>query len=813
MHRAGRLTCGLIAAQICLGATTAYSAKPEPFNRDWVPEPIFDKEPGYVDLYWTAWEQAWDHVATQDGLPQSPYMDEAFATSHVWIWDTAFMVLFCKYSPEKFPGVETLNNFYEAFLSEQYSDGSFPLGIQHPDNPPLFAWAEYGNYLFTGDDAHVEDLLAKTQYLQRHFDWFNQLEPGWRFETQQGQSAEVTLAPKALGYEWSGCSSGMDNTPRERHSLWVDAIAQQGLSALAIARMAERIGEDAIAAEWMAKYESLKDTVNTYYWDEEDGFYYDISEDGSKFYKVKTPASYWPLLAEMASPEQAARMAAHLSDPETFGGIRPWVTVARNDRHYYGEDGDYWRGGIWLPTAYMGTKAVERYGHQAEADEAAENLLAHMYRTYNAVEPQTIWECYSPSRDYPVVRRNGHIVRKDFCGWSALGPISMFIENVLGFNTVDANEKRIEWRLHQTERHGIKNFRFGQTLADILYDGAGTVSVTSNKAFDLVINGIGYDVQSGDNTFTVQAPMSETFQLDVVHGEGAGNYARGSVVSLNAPASKDGKKFYNWTSNGGIIDSPESEETLFWMPANATSVTANYKTVCTVQFVVPKTLKHTGGGALEQFIAEGKDAEAPIIQAGHGWAFEGWDQSFDQISGDLMVRAIARPSTALLGNGDFSKGIKEPAKWDEYTVQSSELDLWYIPLFGDRFRLAQHDARAPYLLTGSMTKGTNCYQTLSAPSAGSYTFGFDYKSQDSTSTQPNQISWAIWGYTADAKDDRLTYGGDFGVDPARIGSWASPQVVTSPPARAHAMPEARSSAATTSRRSPPARTLSVWFIP
>ena len=754
-------TSSLLLAHLCLATSAANSAAQEPFNRDWVPQPIFEKEPGYVDLYWTAWEQAWDHVATQEDLPQSPYMDEAFATSHVWIWDTAFMVLFCKYSPEKFPGVETLNNFYEAFHSEQYADGSFPLGIQHPDNPPLFAWAEYGNYLFTGDDAHARTLLTDTQYLQRHFDWFNQLQPGWRFETQQGQSAEVTLAPKELGYAWSGCSSGMDNTPRERYSLWVDAIAQQGLSALAISRMAERIGEPAIAAEWQTKYEAIKNTVNTYYWDDEDGFYYDIAEDGSKHFKVKTPASYWPLLAEMASPEQAARMVEHLRDPETFGGIRPWVTVARNDRHYYGGDGDYWRGGIWLPTAYMGTKALEKYGYQAEADEAAENLLAHMYRTYHAVEPNTIWECYSPSRDYPVVRRNGHIVRPDFCGWSALGPISMFIENVLGFHTVDAKHKRIEWRLHQQNRHGVNNFKFGDTVANILYDGVGTVTVSSNAPFELVINGTAHAIPAGETALAVTAPAPAAVQLDVVHADGSGNYARGSVVTLNAPTSKDGKKFYNWTSNGGIIDSPDSKETLFWMPATAATITANYKTICTVRFVIPETLKRTGGGALEQLIAEGKNAQAPIVQAGYGWAFDGWDHQLDNITGDVVIKAITSPSNALLSNSDFAAGIKEPATWDEYTVQSSELDLWYIPLFGDRFRLEEHAERAPYLLTGSMTKGTNLYQTLTAPSAGAYTFGFDYRSKDANHTAANQLSWAIWGYTADAKDDRLTYGGDF----------------------------------------------------
>ena len=479
---------------------TGLEAKPEkkePFNRDWVPQPVFAKEPGYVELYWTAWQQAYDHVAHKEGIAQTPYMDEAFSDSHVWIWDTCFMVLFCKYSPEKFPGVETLNNFYEPLHSDKYAGGTFPLGIRHPDNPPLFAWAEHGNYLFTGDDDHARTLLTETKYLQKHYHWFNQLEYGWQLQTQEGPSAEVTLEPKKLGYKWTGCSSGMDNTSRYRDGLWVDAIAQQGLSALAIQRMAERLGEKEIAAKWQAKYESIKQMVNDYYWDEEDGIYYDISEDGKTFHKVKTPASFWPMLAEMCSPEQAQRMVKHLTDPNTFGGERPWATVARDHSSFVAPDGAYWRGGIWLPTAYMGTKALEKYGFHKEADEAAENLLAHMYRTYKAVEPHTIWECYSPTRDYPVVRRNGHIVRKDFCGWSALGPISMFIENVMGFHTVDAKKKRIEWRLHQDQEHGLKNFKFGETVADILYDGVGRVTVQSNAAFELVINGVKHQIKPG----------------------------------------------------------------------------------------------------------------------------------------------------------------------------------------------------------------------------------------------------------------------------------------------------------------------------
>ena len=418
--------------------------------------------------------------------------------------------------------------------------------------------------------------------------------------------------------------------------------------------MAESIGEAEMATKWKAKYEQIKNIVNTHYWNEEDGIYYDISEDGKEFYKVKTPASYWPMLAEMCSPEQAQRMAKHITDPKTFGGSRPWVTVARNDKSFVSPDGAYWRGGIWLPTAYMGTKALEKYGFHHEANTAAENLLAHMYRTYKAVKPNTIWECYSPTRDYPVVRKNGHIVRKDFCGWSALGPISMFIENVLGFHSIDAKNKRIEWRLHQQKRHGLRNLKFGKTLADIIYNGKDQVSVSSNASFDLVINGTAHAIKVGKNLISVTAPKKMTFNLEVKGTNGSGNYAHGNTVKLRAPLSKDGKKFYNWSHSAGEIDDTDKAETLFWMPEKAVTISANYRKVHQVKFVLPTMLKRTGGGALIQKIVEGKTAKAPQVQANYGWTFGGWNKAFDKVTGELLIKAIVTRGASLISNGDFS---------------------------------------------------------------------------------------------------------------------------------------------------------------
>ena len=47
-------------------------------------------------------------------------------------------------------------------------------------------------------------------------------------------------------------------------------------------------------------------------------------------------------------------------------------------------------------------------------------------------------------------------------------------------------------------RHGIRNLRFGDIVTDIDFDGKGTVSVTSNASYSLIINGNTYSVRKGD---------------------------------------------------------------------------------------------------------------------------------------------------------------------------------------------------------------------------------------------------------------------------------------------------------------------------
>lgn len=479
---------------------THYAKNTNPFDRSRLPEPVFDENPGYIDFYWRAWEHAWDHVVQKPGAPASPYIDEAFDPDTIWIWDTCFMVHFCKYAPDLFPGIQSFDNFYKP-LHEGIAS---PLKIHHPDNPPLFAWIEDEYLRFTGDTSRVRTVLP---YLKAHFSFIENARAG---ATLAGTNCPLFAQREPDGYRWSGVASGMDNTPRGREDydsiLWFDLLAQQALAARRIAALARRMPDSRAAEEFERKFVELKQLANRLYWNDQDGIYHDISiVDPALQVRVKTPAAYWGMLAGFCEPEQAARLAALAADPHIgFGGPIPWPTVTPDDPDFH-PDGFYWQGGVWLPTAYMATCALREAGYGQIGDQLAERLLEHMFQTWTSYSPSTIWEAYSPTKPEPATDKAefaGQRVRPDFCGWSALGPISLFIESVIGIHSVDALSRTVHWHLHRNTRHGIKRLKFGDIETSLIY-ADGTCTVESTGSYTLILNGSEHAVNTGNQQFNV----------------------------------------------------------------------------------------------------------------------------------------------------------------------------------------------------------------------------------------------------------------------------------------------------------------------
>ena len=127
-------------------------------------------------------------------------------------------------------------------------------------------------------------------------------------------------------------------------------------------------------------------------------------------------------------------------------------------------------------------KGLSCYGEWALARKASENHLENILQVFN--DTGTIWENYSPESSEP-----GNIAKRDFVGFSGVGPISLLIEEILGFD-VDAPENTITWRLYPTDVHGIKSLYFGDNKVSILaqreHKGVYHLEINAQKNFTLI---------------------------------------------------------------------------------------------------------------------------------------------------------------------------------------------------------------------------------------------------------------------------------------------------------------------------------------
>jgi len=360
--------------------------------------------------------------------------------------------------------------------------GVGPTGRADATNPPLFAWAEWGYYQLSDDVDRLREVLPG---LIAHYRWLA--------DHQRNEN----------GLYWSttwGC--GMDNVPRYAAS-WVDFSAQQALNALYLARIAEAVGEDEMAAEFRREHAALAGRINALMWDEEAGYYWDLDTADAPV-PARTIAPFWTLLAEVAPPDRASRLAEHLSNPTEFWRPHVFPSISA-DHHLYSPQGNYWRGSVWPLTNYAVIKGLSRCDHVALARQAAENHLTQMAAVYR--DTGTLWENYSP--EYPVP---GNIAKRDFVGFSGLGPIALLIEEVLGIE-VDAPNDTIRWRLYPTPEQGLSNLRFGDNVVSLLAreaDGGETaIEVTAQREFTLSVQRAG-----AETTFSVP-PGTHRFVLPV----------------------------------------------------------------------------------------------------------------------------------------------------------------------------------------------------------------------------------------------------------------------------------------------------------
>jgi glycogen debranching enzyme len=494
-------------------AKKLYAPEPLPsFDtlKDRLPEPIIAGHADWLPMYWKCWQLAFAHLKKpQPGSPLvSNWLDEWFSPN-IFQWDTCFMMMFARYGHAEFPFIRSLDNFYcrqrtNGYMCREYVEadgreikfgahGGFddPHGWANSVNPPLFAWAECESFKVTGDTSRFAAILP---VLEKYVEFLNRDgDPDAPPDAWLEQGRRSVGTPHRL-YWNTDLGSGMDDIPKptKKGAGWVDMSCQMVMQYRELALICRQLGVPEKAARYEAEATAIGERINHWCWNETDGFYYDVLADGTQFRK-KTACGFWPMLAGIAAPAQVRRMVAHLKDPGEFW--RPFVfpALSADEKEYNNPSGSYWRGAVWAPTNYTIIKGLEACGEEAFATEATEKYLGAMNEVFQ--KRGTVFENYMPERIEPSSGKG------DFVGWTAVGPITLLIENVLGFRPDGAHD-RLDWRLVRPDRHGIRRLRFGQVTTDVLYDGDGTVSVTADRPYTLVINGHAHAVPAGASSFT-----------------------------------------------------------------------------------------------------------------------------------------------------------------------------------------------------------------------------------------------------------------------------------------------------------------------
>jgi alpha,alpha-trehalase len=156
-----------------------------------------------------------------------------------------------------------------------------------------------------------------------------------------------------------------------------------------LGNICESVGNSAGAILYRDRAATRKRMIQSLFFDDSTGFYFDIAMDSRKPTGASSLAAAYPLFFGLATDQQAARVAAKL-DKEF---LRPggWVTTPL----YTGQQWDSPNG--WAPLQWIVFEGLRNYGFDEQAQIGAERWIEtniNMYKKsgrfmekYNVVQP------------------------------------------------------------------------------------------------------------------------------------------------------------------------------------------------------------------------------------------------------------------------------------------------------------------------------------------------------------------------------------------------------------------------------------------
>lgn len=349
-----------------------------------------------------------DHYSTLVKLPY-PYVVPGGRFNEIYYWDSYFTMLGLAESKRVDMIEHMVKNF--AWMIEEV--GFIPNGNRTyylgRSQPPFFSlmvallaeekdrsilndflpalekeyhfWMEGSDKLTASDPSYKRVVLLEDgSILNRHFDNI----PNPRAEMYQDDveliDSQGDAGKKTLLNIRAACESGWDFSSRwcddfdKLETIRTTNLVQVDLNCLLyhleklIASVYQENGDTAMCEKYLALCERRKQAINTYFWNEEECFYFDFNWVKKCHSTSINAAAAYPLFFEISAADQA-RGVAKIIDRELLkdGGL---VTT-----NY--ESGQQWDApNGWAPLQWIGIKGLRNYGHEQLANQIKERWVS-----------------------------------------------------------------------------------------------------------------------------------------------------------------------------------------------------------------------------------------------------------------------------------------------------------------------------------------------------------------------------------------------------------------------------------------------------
>jgi hypothetical protein len=306
------------------------------------------------------------------------------------------------------------------FLACQKDDGSLHgrLYTNHLEQTDFYH-ANWGDAALAIDAVHPDFGFLTEVYagLSRYARWLD------RTRDQEQSGMYDIVNHYETGQEYMSRYQAVD-PEADRHG-WEDRIRLKGIDVTvyayqlkrALCTMAYRLDHGRQAAAWSTEADRIGTAILDQMWDEEIGLFSDVEPATMERTRVKAAVSFYPLLTDLVSPPQLARLLDHLTNPNEFATPFPLPSSSRDDplfdayaqwkgtRHMCP-----WNGRVWPMTNSHVIEGLLRQWHRGRREvgthtaQLLSSFVRMMFHDGNLERPNC-YEHYNPLTGRPSIYR------------------------------------------------------------------------------------------------------------------------------------------------------------------------------------------------------------------------------------------------------------------------------------------------------------------------------------------------------------------------------------------------------------------------